>query len=176
MKHMEINCLGKNLHIVIKSEYSKFGDWSSFCSWYSLTKMLPDADISLNYNFNTKKSIYFSWVNKIGLKTNLKIDKALVVDNYVVAIREFDNYLEFLNNKNCLDDSILCDVKEDKYLPFVSIYNNCGGFVTKDWIHSIECPFGQADRFISQDVNYNEIKVLKLWKQVSQLYTTVSRG
>jgi hypothetical protein len=171
------NHLGKNLDIVINAKYDYYGDWTAFASWYSLTKMLPDAKISLFLEFDGKKNQVFNWVNKVGLTLSIKKSNFLEIDSSVVAIRELDNKaVNYLNLGSKDIKPLCCLAKSDNFLPFASYHEGCGSFVASEWINKIECPFPLADRFMTYNVTSNEIKVLKLWKQISNLYATVSRS
>ncbi len=165
---MMVNNLGDGLHLFIKANRSYSGDWMSFCCWYSLTKLLPDTKISLLCQEK------FKWAKKMNIPIVTK-DCGIIIEADTVAVRELtDDNINHLNSGGGME-SLCCLAQENVFLPFTSYKNGCGNFVTAEWIHKKECPFPLADRFMTDSATANEIRVLKLWRQLNTTYATVSR-
>lgn len=174
---MQINPLGMNLKIAIKTNFSYSGDWSAFCCWYSLKKNVPDAEVSIYCNAADIKDQIFSWPRKCQVPFHLsknppKNSNLLVLDSFVVAIRELsEETLNVLNTTLDNTDKFLCDVNEDKYYSFVSYKNGFGNFVISEWIdNKVDCPFVLADNFMDDKLDVNGVKVLRIWKQIANIY------
>lgn len=173
-----INNLGNNLNIVIQTTFDYFGDWTAFACWYSVSKMLPDANVSLFYPHVSMKEQVLGWMHRCRVplfKSKVLPENTMILDHCTIVARELnDKNVELLNN-NLLDD-MLSEAKDEKITPFVSYRNGCGNFVASDWINTKECPFSIADKFMIHTATANEIKVLKLWKQLSIIYASISRS
>jgi len=89
-----------------------------------------------------------------------------------VAIRELsEETLNVLNTTLDNTDKFLCDVNEDKYYSFVSYKNGFGNFVISEWIdNKVDCPFVLADNFMDDKLDVNGVKVLRIWKQIANIY------
>jgi len=114
-----MNSLGDGLSVVIRAEHRLHHDWMAFASWYSFTKNLPDAQISLVCVRNPKIFYEFLiWPKKVGLKVVMyppgdgephlyaahiamrsknAFQPMFVVDAWTMVLREPDkNFLAFL--------------------------------------------------------------------------------
>jgi hypothetical protein len=139
--------------------------------------MLPDAMVYLSLDKgNRPNRQLFSWIHKVGDNIKLLKDdissKMIYMDCGTLMIRELTEA-----QVEKIDTEIpISEAKDDQYTPFVSYRKGCGSFVESEWIDTMECPFSSADRFMTHYANANEIRILKLWKQMSTIYATVSRG
>lgn len=173
---------GDGLNIFIACDHVPHHNWMSFACWYSLNKMLPDAQIALGCTKNNMMINLFSWARTLKIKihyhqekdlTNFMPSPLLIVDADMMMINEPD--CDFGNNLTVeMGSNMCCDVKEEKNLPFVSYREGWGNFVTSSWINKISTPFHH--RFTRVGMTPNEMKVDKLWRQMSVLFQTVSRG
>lgn len=120
-----ITSTGKNLSVLICSDYTFAFNWMSFAAWYSVRKNLPEADIAVTsarnfaniqlYNWAYRSGVKFflhknvgknsfPYLNKIygvyvALKEELVKPPVIVIDADMMAIREFsNNSLNILNN------------------------------------------------------------------------------
>jgi len=155
----------------------------AFCCWYSFSKMLPDAEFKLAINRATKiDRPLFSWANKVGIKNYTKVEnnkKTIFLDCATIMVRELNDV--FLNvfeksNTGSLPEELISTAQQDAYVPFVEYRSGCGNFFMAEWIDIAECPFNWADKFMTAEATVNEIKILRLWKQMGPLYATLSRG
>ena len=119
----EVNELGKNLNILIRTETTF--DWQTFATWYSFFKNLPEAEICIVCNRNTNAPFqYFQWIKRLKIRhlfqnqfsedeflnkiQNLKIaadqgfikKKTLVVEKSTMAIDTLNEHLLDLINTN----------------------------------------------------------------------------
>ncbi len=176
---MLINHLGNNLNILIKCNYSYAHDWMAFACWYSLDKFLPDAKVIIACTPTDVKEQVFTWPKRVGvpMRRNLVERPVLVLDCDTVIIRDLVD-VKYLNEAGQImnGQEIISEANSEDFTPFVSYKNGCGNFVTAQWINTTECPFPWADRFMTHSATINEVKVLKLWKQLCTTYATVSRG
>jgi hypothetical protein len=182
---LKVNPLGDNLQVIITAEYNYFNDWMAFASWYSLSKNVPDAAVTVACKPpDVIKKQVFSWPKKCGVPfvfTDEPQGKepALVMPCGIMAIREFDqSTVDYFNVHPWAkpENEICSQPQEDRFLPFVDPRGGFGNFVVSDWIDTLECPFPWADRFMTHSAGANEVRILKLWKQLAQVYATVSRG
>lgn len=65
---MAITQTGKNLNVLICTDYSFIFNWMSFAAWYSVSKNLPDAKIAIVCSRNNINLQLYRWVNKIDAK------------------------------------------------------------------------------------------------------------
>lgn len=164
---------GAGLKFVTQVDYSYSHDWMSFALWYSLQKFLPDASLVICCNgFHRGSMQLFTWPRRCRVSFGYIPEQGMLLAPGVVAVRELqeDGYESLLRGK-----LPICPCQDYQFLPFVSYENNCAGFVMSEWIHRVECPFSIADRFMTLSANGNEIQVLRLWKQMSSVYASVSR-
>lgn len=174
---------GLGLTIIIESNYTFSGDWMAFACWYSISKMMPDAEVRLSVTKVSKiDRPLFAWANKVGIKHYNKDDlnkKTIFLDCAIIMVRELnDNFLNALdiNTESSVPEELISTAHQDGYVPFVEYRSGCGNFFMAEWIDIAECPFSWADKFMTAEATVNEIKVLKLWKQMGPLYATLSRG
>lgn len=176
---LKVNELGENLNILINCEYLYCHDWMSFVSWYSIKKYLPDANVFVNCIRKSNSGQFFRWTTKLNvpfyLNKEFNLQNCLKINPYVFAIRELnEENVALINN---FDLNQVCSaVKSDHFTPFVSCDNGLGNFVLSEWINKLECPLSNMDRYISLDVNFNEIRVLSMMSQLASLYSSVSRS
>ncbi len=184
---ISINCLGDNLNVIINGNYNISHEWMAFACWYSINKNLPDAKVELVISSAGAVSRQlFDWTGRVGVRLHLNKHvelkpNSLAVPACSMAVRDLpQGAVDLLNDKSITimneEKGLCCEAKEDCFVPFVTYLEGVGNFVTGDWINKDECPFPWADRFMSHSANANEIRILKLWKQLSQIFTTVSRG
>lgn len=65
---MIITPTGRNLHILIPCDYSIYSDWSTFTTWYSITRNLPDATVSIICSRPLdRKSGHFNWAYRMSV-------------------------------------------------------------------------------------------------------------
>jgi hypothetical protein len=174
---------GEDLAVVIRCKYLFSHDWMTFAAWYSLSKMLPDAAVylSLDKSARTTRQV-FSWVPRVGIKLSSAIDDNLSkihIDCDTLMVRELtEEQAEAISASQGgeIPPELISEAKDDQYTPFVSYRKGCGNFVESEWIDTTECPFSWADRFMTHSANANEVRILKLWKQLTSIYATVSRG
>lgn len=193
--------------MLIACDFVPHHNWMSFAAWYSVMKMLPDAQVGLLCSRRPLDWQMFSWVKTCKLKMRYhppmsKMDQAksalagflppplLVMDPDVMMVREMDDSMmeslqkPFLdagkvwvvNDANAVREaSDVCqDVREDKMSTFASYHEGWGNFVTASWINKVSPPFQQ--RFGRADMTSNEVKVERLWQQLSTSFQNVSRG
>ena len=172
-----MDILGNGINVIIEAEATPIHDWMAFSCWYSLTKNLPDATVGIRFNSRDNHNL-FQWVKRLKIPRYFANHEGLSFEPSVVMVRELTKvHLELLQeNFNIVNNYLLCDAKVDNIVPFVSFSNGCGAFVTSNWINSMDYPFPWAERFMTSTSTTNEVRILKLWKQLSPLYTTVSRG
>lgn len=178
---MGIDCLGANLNILINCQNNYMHDWASFASWYSISKMAPDANVSILRKGKSSENELFVWARKIGVNfsRDISCNTFLMLGSpYVNMVREFDSRsLIYLNSGEFLDSyEITCVAKSDNCDPFVDYAEGCGNFVVDEWINTLKCPLEFVDQFMSHEANVNEVKVLSLWKQAHNVYSAISRG
>ena len=65
---MSITQTGKNLSILICTDYSFLFNWMSFAAWYSVSKNLPEAKVTIVSARNSINLQLYKWVNKIDAK------------------------------------------------------------------------------------------------------------
>lgn len=167
--------------VIIRTKYSPFYEWMAFSSWYSITKNLPDIPVVLwcyPYDKLVNYQLYL-WTYKVNIKyhysKNVNITKpSIILDPWIVMLRETEMDLE--DNLEIEDSGFCSKVNSEELTPFVSVKERCANFVMTEWIDRIECPFAFADRFINYSVTFNEMRVLKLWKQLDIVFSAISRN
>lgn len=175
---------GEGLAVVIRCKYLFAHDWMAFAAWYSLSKTLPDAVVYLSLDKTERRTNrqFFSWIPKVGVRLSSAIADNLSkthMDCGTLMVRELtEEQAEAMAavTDEEIPPQLISDAKDDQYTPFVSYRKGCGLFVESQWIDTTECPFSWADRFMTHSANANEVRILKLWKQLSSTYATVSRG
>jgi hypothetical protein len=65
---MAITSTGKNLSVLVCSDYNFIFNWMSFAAWYSISKNLPDAKVAVVSSRNNINLQLYRWVNKIDAK------------------------------------------------------------------------------------------------------------
>jgi hypothetical protein len=65
---MAITQTGKNLSVLICSDYKFIYNWMSFAAWYSVSKNLPDAQVAVVSSRNNINLQLYKWANKIDAK------------------------------------------------------------------------------------------------------------
>lgn len=198
----QITSTGDGMNVLIVCDYSPHHHWMTFATWYSFAKMLPDANVEISCNRLPVIWQMFDWARtcKVKLRIHQPLAKEEIIKSYsgplivvepdVLMIREItDSELEFyrtpfaksgkvwiVNDPTAepVDVDVCCDVKEEKICTFVAYPNGWGKFVTSSWINKTSTPF--QHRFGKGEMTSNEVKVEKLWKQLSPIFQTVSRG
>lgn len=201
----KITSTGEGLSVLIACDYLPHHHWMSFAAWYSVSKFLPDAQVGILCNRRPLDWHMYGWVKTLKLKmryhqplTKEQQVKAalggfltaplLVLEPDVVIVRELEDLSPFdkpfvksdkvwiVNDPDAPPEQAdLCrDVKDEQSATFVSYPEGWGNFVTSTWINSARSPF--QHRFGKAGMTSNEVKVEKLWQQLSHLFQTVSRG
>lgn len=192
---MEISSTGDGLNIVIGCNYQLSHNWMSYICWYSLTKNLPDAKVTIACNRNPMKNSLFVWTGKCKVpfilhKTTDQIGQIqasgasqplLYLPPEAICVRDFDEAgfsPKALSEKKTyfLDDQLVCDCKEHKSCVFATYLNGWGRFVTPEWINKASSPFVQGVKFNQGQMTANEIRIGRLWNAATLLFQTVSRG
>jgi hypothetical protein len=181
-------------------------DWMAFASWYSLTKNLPDAEVHVlccgppQYDFlRWAKKVDVRFISqgrpKSGFYESLP-RPVIVINPTVMAVRELvPNLLAHLQKSGDWSspdgearlltengepwkpvDWLEAPATVNDWVTFISYAEGCGKFVAGRWINKGECPFDRAARLGKEFMSCNEIRILKLWQQLSSLYPTLSRG
>lgn len=177
------NELGEKLNIVISCEHLYSHDWLAFVSWYSITRFLPDCKVHISCRRKNNVGQFFSWTKKVNinfiLNKEVDLDNVLCIKPWIFAVREIDeehlNLINFHDSKSCLG-AICSPIKDDCFKPFVDCELGLGKFVLSEWINRVECPLSNMDKYMSLEVNFNEIRILSMMKQLAPLYSNVSRG
>lgn len=190
----------ESLQIVISCDYTVCDNWMSFLCWYSISKNLPNVNVLVACNRTSMRSNLFGWAKKcnvpfiihqklpedmqISLLQQRKLigDTVLFVHPATVAIRDFeegeydpktlDGHIVYIDNL----PGICCEAKDDKPFVFATYFNGWGKFVTSDWINRLSCPFASDNRYLQGSMTVNEARIGQLWKAVTPLFQTVSRG
>lgn len=195
---MQILSLGKNLNIVILCDYGFSHEWMSFVCWYSISKNLPDASVTILCNRKQMTHNLFSWTKRcrvrlvlhkdldleprIALMHQLDLKKPiLIVDPDTVCVRDFDetkidlNLLQEIILANAHSD-IQCDCKDSEISLFASYQKGWGTFVCSNWIDNSSCPLISSLDFGSSNMTINESRTRNLWNSAVYLFNNVSRG
>jgi hypothetical protein len=109
---------GNGLNILLACDCLPHHEWMAFASWYSISKNLPDAQVTLLCHRHQMNYQLFSWPKKCGLKFGFHraTDKRgqiefglgqqllslplLVLDPEIMVLREFEpDLLEFLESR-----------------------------------------------------------------------------
>jgi hypothetical protein len=163
---------GDNLSIIIACEHLLHHNWMSFASWYSISKKLPDAHVTIGLIRGCPKVELFSWPGRYGVqliqhqKKVSPLDlldssrKKICISPSVMALRDY--------NENFLGP---VEAKSQELTTFVDYFTGCGSFVMSEWINKLMSPFDGAVRaFAASDMTANEIAVLKVWDRIASLH------
>jgi hypothetical protein len=163
---------GEDLSIIITCEYQPHHNWMSFASWYSLSKCLPDAQVTIAVVRGYPSRELFVWPARYGAKliqhesTVAPSDlvqtdrKKLCISPTVVAVRDFGGILGPVS------------AKSDILATLVDYSEGCGRFVMTEWINKVVPPFDRAGkRFATGEMTANEVAILKLWGRIASLHT-----
>lgn len=193
---MKISSTGDGLNILIACDYLPHHDWMSFFCWYSLTKNLPDAKVTVASHRRLMEFEIYSWTRrcKVPFILHKETDEAgqievallqnthkplLVIPPEVVCVRDFDEAgfsPESLSEVRLLDYELSCDCKEDRSCAFATYQNGWGKFVTPSWINKTSCPFLSGVKYNQGMLSANEVRIGRLWSMATPLFQTVSRG
>lgn len=161
-----MNILGKGLNLTIEAELAPIYEWMTFALWYSIQKYLPDSEITICFNGKINYNM-FEWVKKVKLTIS---DTGIKIKPYFIMIREIsENDLALFSGKY-LNKKLICLAKGEKFKPF-AYCNEVGNFIMNEWINNTEFP--DSDKFLTHNATFNEVKVLKLWRQAKFLYTSI---
>lgn len=190
---MKISPTGDGLNILIGCDYLPHHDWMSFLCWYSLSKNLPDAKVTVACHRRLMRYDFFGWTRKCkvpfilhkatddeGQVATVDARPLLVIPPDVVCVRDF-NESGFspdvlADGVHRLVDGLSCDCKEDKPCVFVTYPGGWGKFVTGSWINKMSCPFSVGVKYAQGNMTTNEVRIGRLWSAVTPLFQTVSRG
>jgi hypothetical protein len=166
---MEVTETGDNLIVVIECAYLAHHNWMALACWYSISKLLPDAEVVIFCQRQAPTAELFKWTKKCnvpfysyrtepptisGPKTILKIPVT------TMAVRGYDGIPL---------GPIPCQSEEPAV--FVDYSQGCGKFTVSRWINRVDTPFVEAVKKLSREnCTVNEMKILKLWERLSQLY------
>lgn len=169
----KVTPLGDNLAILIECEYTKMHSWMAYATWYSITKNLPDASVSVICPRDMiSGSQHFSWTYRIS-NVNLfqgknppnrfGLNKRIIrIPPHTMAVRKFN-----------LENIGPAKVNSGELSTFVDYSEGCGKFVLSEWINKKE-PFNNAvKKFYTNNITVNELKVLRLWEKSFSLYTVM---
>lgn len=172
---MSISKTGNNLAIVINIDKNPFSPWMAFCSWYSILKNLPDADVFICAKSDFLKSDTVSnwakrcdinffqygdqnYLNRLKDKFSSNYEKTLFISPDVMAV---DVYLK---------DEIVSS-KSKEFATFVTYSDGVGNFVLTECINKNVLPFGNiSSRFVTSKMSVNESRIIKIWKKAEKLY------
>jgi len=150
----------------ITCSYCPSNVWMSFVSWLSIGRIFPDSKRILVFN-RKEKPITFNWINKLRpdclyFRDVFKVD-GLIITATTVAVREN----KFLGPVS---------VKSNDFASLVDYSEGCGKLdVNKVADNRGFDPFLLAyKRFATESMTVNEVKVLELFDQVSNLYRALS--
>lgn len=189
---------GDGLNIVIACDYVPHHNWMAFICWYSISKNLPDAKVSIFCHRRIMKFDLFDWSRKCKIpfvlhspsdtQGQLEIIKqsankpVLVVYPESVCIRDFDeaqfDFDIFLQKEIYIsDNNLCCDCKEENNSSVFVTYNHgWGKFVTSNWINKMTSPFIFGVKYNKGEVTSSEVRIGKLWNSATTLFQTISRG
>lgn len=190
---MEISPTGDGLNILIACDYVPHHDWMSFLCWYSLSKNIPDAKVTVISHRRLMKYRLFEWSRKCGIRLLLHhpdinqeeyaltrgVEKPLLVlEPHTIAVRDLEqgNFpLSQLKDVSWGKD-FSCDVKGDGENAFITYIDGWGKFVTSSWINRLGNPLTGDQRYGYGNLNANEFRLGRLWSAAAPLFQTVSRG
>lgn len=141
-------------HITIECNCVPGHDWMSFASWYSLSKRLPDSEVSIRCRF----CHLFGWARRLGVKVS-GVSSGFKIPPTVMAVRDFEG------------DISISSSKIDTQTCLVDYSEGCGNFVVEEWLNRPRVPFfGALRRFGAGGMTVNEFAVLGVWEQCHNLY------
>lgn len=158
---------GKGLTIGIDCEYRRHHHWMAFASWYSISKNLPDAKVSIFCERGIDKYHLFNWTHKISVPFSFNKKKVdLIIPPSVMAIRHY--IPENLGPYN---------VKSEEFSTFVDYREGVGRFKLDRWIDNMRSPFYRKLSVLhNSDMTVNELKVLNLWENLFSIYAQIQRN
>ena len=154
-----------DLAITICCEYVAHHDWMSYASWYSLSKHLPDAEVTVAIKRTVPRRDFFHWPRKCKIPIKYyegELENTFCIAPSVMAVRDY--------NENLLGP---VSTKDEVLATFVNYSEGCGNFVMSEWVNRMNAPFFRAKKmFITEDVTANELAVLRLWEKMYSLYVS----
>ncbi len=176
---------GNGLTVAIASQYEYQRDWLAFACWYSIHKMLPDADIALllpKTQDVIKLARCFRWAERAHVKKLRRMNNRplLVVNDDVIAVRDLklpnescrseDGSVSLLYEKTAeslpINFKLCSDCKGDDYTAFVKVGDECGKYKRNDQL--VVPPFFSHYKL---DLTINESLVVDLWQKMLRPYT-----
>jgi hypothetical protein len=158
----KITPLGGGLKILIKCNYDISHDWMAFSSWYSIAKYLPDAQVRILCSRMICEHQIFNWPNRCKVEFSFTKksddDDFFVIKPDVMAVGDYDDI--HLGPINC---------KLSEASTFVSYAEGCGQFMPD----FKQCPFAETHRFFSENLTFNEYRILKIWDKANTTYISV---
>lgn len=183
-----ISCTGNGLNILIASTPSMENEWMSFACWFSVHRLLPEADISIyTPKICDESRAYFRWTSRAKIKQYRhnpikELTKPLLVlPSNVVAVRKLpelpttsgvskDKSVYFLNTTDSCEtiiENLCCPCLSDEIAAFTQIKEKCGPYDKNIWKGA--APFVKHPR--RSELTYNEHAVLSLWEKMINAYT-----
>jgi hypothetical protein len=182
-----ISAVGKNLNILISCENIPEHNWMSYLCWYSIKKVLSDANIFISCKRNSVFAPFFNWTKKVNVPFKMysgEIEKLftqrplLIVPPHSLAIRDFEEAgiehnlskdINYLENTNFFKDA-----KTNDFCVFCSYFDGWGNFVTSEWINKLNCPLTIFGKFSKNNMTINEKKIEKIWSNSIPLFQGIS--
>ena len=168
-----IDYTGTNLGVIIECDFTILDHWMSFASWYSFYKTLPDAQVALACKRGINSYRLYNWAYRLGAKCFQysqdydenqlikNVEKLLILKPSIMAIRPCEEHTVFGP----------LSVKDFELSTLVDFSEGCGSFVVADWIDNVDGPFRSAlTRFATNELTANELKVLRLWEQMTPIF------
>lgn len=157
---------GKGLTFVINCDLVPNHDWMSFVSWYSISKVFPDAEVIIAVKRAAPKKDLFKWVVKCGVRLMYYGEnfpdfgkKSIEIRPTVAALRNYGIEMGPVSVKS----AILANL--------VDYSDGCGSFVVDEWIDNVKLPFARATvRWAADNMSANEVALLELWQKCGLLY------
>lgn len=188
---------GGGLTVLIDCEFKPGHDWAAFACWYSLHKNLPDADPILCIRKSAPLDI-FRWARAMLVPRHIHSDNlggmsfsspTIILKPCVVLAGDMDAEKLDRPLTSCDGEVMVClpgemdeapwlchQAKDDEPAAFVTFSGGLSNLNTDGWINMSDCPFSRAPRLLKAAASCNEVKVLKLWQQMSVLYSNIARG
>lgn len=164
-----VTVTGDNLIVVIECDYLPHHNWMALASWYSIHKFLPDAEVVVFCKRQTPTAELFKWAKKMQIpfytyrnaSPTISSGKQVVrIPVTTVAVRSYDQVPLGPISVQSSDLAVFVDYSE-----------GCGKFTVAKWINRVKPPFVDAvKKFTNEHCTMNEMKTLKLWERLSQLY------
>lgn len=156
-----MSLFGKNLKIAIVCSETILEEWTTFVSWYSIYKVLPEAEVAI---FCLRKGLPFNWIPRLGIKMYRHHNPPkdfLVINSFVMAIRN-------------LEELKIIDAKSEEISTFCSYNNGCGDFVIDRWINKTGGPLSRVRAVVGKNLTINEKKISEIWRKSFPLYQFVT--